>query len=111
MENERIIPPLSVSEYLETVNRYLAQTSAEVVGEVGEFKNDGKWVGFSLRDKDDPATLKCVLNIWQWKKLGVEIADGMEVKISGSPRISKKWGSFSFWVTSIEPVGEGSLKK
>lgn len=109
--NERILPPLSVSEYIEATNMFLAETSAEVVGEVAEYKNDGKWVGFSLRDKNDPATLKCVVAIWDFRKMGVTIEDGMEVKVGGNPRISKKWGSFSFWVTSIEPVGEGSLKK
>jgi exodeoxyribonuclease VII large subunit len=43
--------------------------------------------------------------------MGVMLEDGMQVKAGGNPRVTKSYGSLGFWVDTIEPVGEGSLKK
>jgi exodeoxyribonuclease VII large subunit len=102
---------LSVSEYLERLNIALGAEAGFVQGEVIEFKAGAKWVGFTLKDKDDGSVLKCVSNTWNFKRMGVQIEDGMEVKVYGTPRVSKGWGSLGLWIESIEPLGEGSLKK
>ncbi|MBI3631874.1 MAG: exodeoxyribonuclease VII large subunit, partial [Candidatus Vogelbacteria bacterium] len=102
---------LTVSQFLDSVNFVLASGRPNIVGEISEFKISNKWVSFSLLDREEKAILKCVMGIWDFKRVGIEIEDGMEVKISGTPRITKSYGSFSLWVDRIEPVGEGSLKK
>ncbi len=114
---------MSVSEYIERLNLALGGEAGFVEGEVTEFKASAKWVGFTLRDSDDlgsripsgkmgqTAVLKCVMHAHMFRRLGVQIEDGMKVKVYGVPRISKGWGSLGLWVESIEPLGEGSLKK
>jgi len=102
---------LSVSEYLERLNIALSGEAGFVHGEVTEFKAGSKWVGFTLKDKTDAAVLKCVTHAFSFRRMGVALEDGMEIKVYGVPRVSKGWGSLGLWVESIEPVGEGSLKK
>jgi len=101
----------SVSEYLDLINELVASAKSYVQGEITELKLGSQWVGFTLKDSEDGSLLKCVLGGWQYRKLGVPLENGMQVKAGGVPKISKKWGSFGFWVDSIEPLGEGSLKK
>ena len=101
----------TVSQYLELLNIYLRREQVSIVGEVVEYKPGAKWVGFTLKDKEDSSVLKCVLSAWEFKRIGVMLEVGMEVQVSGSPSISKKYGSFGFWVKHIQPVGEGALRK
>jgi len=108
---EPVAISLSVGQFLEAVNIALKGDSVAVFGEVMEFKESAKWVSFTLRDKDEEAILKCVMSVWQYRKIGVRVEDGMEIKVTGNPSVSKRWGSFAFWVENIEPLGEGSLKR
>ncbi len=110
---------LTVGQFLDGVNYMLSTGCPSVMGEVSEFKSSSRWVSFTLQDnhpdtargRGERAILKCVMGIWDFKRIGIEVQDGMEVKVGGTARITKSYGSFGFWVTSIEPVGEGSLKK
>lgn len=102
---------LTVGQFLDSVNYILSTGRPFVVGEVSELKVTDKWVSFTLQDREEKAILKCVMGIWEFRRIGLELEDGMEVKVGGGPRITKSYGSFALWVTSIEPVGEGSLKK
>ena len=58
--------------------------------------------GFTLKDKEDGSLLKCVLGGWQYKKIGVPLENGMEVKVTGVSKISKKWGRM---VSSLPEFG------
>lgn len=109
--NSKFLMPLTVSQFLDSVNFLLSTGTPLVLGEVVEFKEGSKWVSFSLQDAGDGSILKCALGSWEYRRIGVLLENGMQIKISGAPRITKKYGSFSMWVSSIEPVGEGSLKK
>src|SRR3989344_5235749 len=112
---------LSVGEYLDRLNLALGVEAGFVQGEVTEFKESAKWVSFTLKDSPNlalgtlsdgqNAVLKCVCAIYTFRRMGVALEDGMAVKVYGTPRVSKGWGSLGLWVESIEPVGEGSLKK
>lgn len=102
---------LTVSQFLDSVNLVLSSGAPVIVGEVTEFKLGSKWISFTLKDKEDGSILKCVLGAWDYRRIGVNIEDGMEIKVGGTPRVTKTYGSFGFWVNSIEPVGQGSLKK
>lgn len=101
----------SVGEFLDILNEHLKSEKVSVAGEVTEFRAHDKWVSFSLKDKEDKSILKCFLSVWTYRSAGVLLEDGMEVKISGYPRVYKLAGTFSFNVETIEPLGEGSLKK
>ena len=96
------------SEFVAVVNQTLeyAYTSVCITGEVASFKvNQGKWVFFDI--KDEEASVGCFMSVWS---LRVPLEDGMKVIVRGVPKLTK-WGKFSFTVTQVQPVGEGSLKK
>lgn len=99
---------ISPSELVAYINQTLeyAYAAVTVVGEVSEFKvNQGKWVFFNV--KDEETSVPCFMTLWG---LNVPIEDGMKVVVRGVPKITK-WGKFSFTVSKVAPVGEGSLKK
>ncbi|OHB25817.1 MAG: exodeoxyribonuclease VII large subunit [Parcubacteria group bacterium RIFOXYD2_FULL_52_8] len=111
MQSATITPILSVSQFLDAVNLALeSATDYEIQGEVTDFKK-GKWISFTLKDPEDGSLLKCVMGEWTWRRVGVELEDGMQVKVTGNAKLNKKYGSFGMWVETIEPLGEGSLKK
>lgn len=97
----------SVSEFNEIIDQTLREMNVFVQGEVSNFKiSQDKWVSFDL--KDGQARMSCFIIKFQ---LNVEIEDGMEVKVFGSPGLYVPYGKFTFRVKQIEPVGEGALQK
>lgn len=101
----------TVSAYLDRLKDVLSAENAFVVGEVSELKLTPKWAGFSLIDKKDGSILKCFMSVWAYKKSGVTLVDGLEVKVGGRPTIYKLRGTMSFWADALELVGEGALKR
>lgn len=96
------------TEFISVVNQTLdyAYSSVVIVGEVASFKvNQGKWVFFDI--KDNESSVGCFMTLWSLRQ---PIEDGMKVMVRGVPKVTK-WGKFSFTVTQVAPVGEGSLKK
>ena len=96
------------TELLAVVNQTLeyVYSSVTVTGEVASFKvNQGKWVFFDI--KDEESSVSCFMTLYQ---LRMPLEDGMKVVVRGVPKVTK-WGKFSFTVTAVKPVGEGSLKK
>ena len=96
------------TEFTEILNQSLeyAYSGVTIVGEVAEYKiNQGKWVFFNL--KDEKSVINCFMPIFS---LRTPLEDGMKVIVKGTPKLTN-WGKFSFTVTSILPVGEGSIKK
>ena len=99
---------LSPTDFLAVVNQTLeyAYSSVCIVGEVASFKvNQGKWVFFDI--KDEESSVSCFMTLWSLRQ---PLEDGMKVIVRGVPKVTK-WGKFSFTVTQVAPVGEGSLKK
>ena len=99
---------MSPTEFVAVVNQTLeyVYSSVCIVGEVASFKvNQGKWVFFDI--KDEESSVGCFMTLWSLRQ---PIRDGMKVMVRGVPKVTK-WGKFSFTVTSVMPVGEGSLKK
>ncbi len=98
----------SVSDFIAYCNQTLeyAYTGCTIEGEVSEMKtSQGKWVFFSL--KDEGGSIDCFIPIWQ---LRIPIEDGMKVIVRGTPKLTN-WGKFSFTIQSIQPVGQGNIKK
>jgi exodeoxyribonuclease VII large subunit len=104
----------TVSEFLDFLNRILTPQEVVVQGEIGK-KIDSRpnYSIFNLLDKKDGSVLKCF--IWQNKleNLGINLKDGIEVKVFGHPKIYKsQYGSeFEFEVEQIWLIGEGILKQ
>ena len=96
------------TEFISVVNQTLdyAYSSVLITGEVASYKvNQGKWVFFDL--KDEESSISCFMPLWD---LRMPLEDGMKVVVRGIPKVTK-WGKFSFTVSVVKPVGEGSLKK
>ncbi len=99
---------ITVSQFVGIINDTLAIAYPLVIveGEVSSFKvNQGKFVFFDL--KDDTSTLSCFMMLHQ---LRLPIEDGMKVRVTGSPKITK-FSKFSLTVRAIEPAGEGELRR
>ncbi|MEK7621465.1 MAG: exodeoxyribonuclease VII large subunit [Patescibacteria group bacterium] len=99
---------LTVSDFVALTNQTLeyAYPSVVITGEITGFKiNQDKFVFFDI--KDENASVGCFMMKFQ---LRIAIEDGMMVAITAQPKLTQ-WGKFSLTVRSIQPVGEGSLKR
>lgn len=101
---------LSVAEFIAEVNSIIKPLRRVVIGEVTKISNRGH-VYFTIKDKDEPAVLDCV--VWQskYRSLGFEPEEGIEVKVFGAANIYPNYGKFSFIADHVLPVGEGMLQK
>ncbi len=108
MENEKAEIRLSVSDFVGLVNQTFdyAMPGIVIVGEVSGYNvRQGKWVRFKL--KDEQSAVDFFGSTFQIRQ---PLEDGMMVAVLGKPKLSDKWG-FSVSVQSVQPVGEGSIKR
>lgn len=99
---------LSPSDFVAIVNQTLEYTFglAQIEGELANFRiSKNKWVYFDL--KDEYAKVSCFASVYA---LPGPLEDGMLVRIAGQPRLHPQFG-FSVTVQSIQPSGEGALKR
>lgn len=98
---------LTVSQLVNVINTALEPLETVTVeGEVDEFKIlQGKWVTFKLRDEG--SSIGCFMPVWQYR---TQVEDGMVVRVQGRPTLRAK-GFFSFVLTTLQPAGEGALKR
>jgi exodeoxyribonuclease VII large subunit len=99
---------VSVGELVALVNQTLnyAYPSVTVVGELANLRvSKGKWLYFDL--KDDTSSVKFFGTVYM---LPGPLEDGMLVKVAATPRLHNLYG-FSMNVQSIQPAGEGSIRK
>ena len=103
------MPVLSVAEFNEVIQRVLDQTGEFVVeGEIAELKvSQGKWVFGTI--KDETAAVDIFGTVYEIRNLN-SLAAGMQVRVSGRPRLYQKTGRFSLGVTQIVPSGAGALQ-
>ncbi len=97
-----------VSEFVAYVNQTLeyAYSNVTVTGELVNFKvSKNRWVYFDV--KDDEAVVRCFGTVYQ---LPGPLQDGMLLAVRATPRLHNQYG-FSLNILSIQPVGEGSIKK
>lgn len=106
-------PPavFTVSEFLDFINEIFRARNFAVIGEVIGARPHPTGMYFSLKDADAGGVMDCYMSPYTYRGLGIAIEDGMQVKVGGAPSIYKPKGRFSFKVETLEPVGEGSLKK
>lgn len=99
---------LTVSQFVAVLNQTLeyAYPSVTIVGELANFRvSKNRWVYFDL--KDDNATVKFFGNVYN---LPGPLENGMLLKVIGQPRLHNLYG-FSVNVLSIQPAGEGSIRR
>ena len=101
-------PEVSVGELVALVNQTFdyAYPSITVTGELANLRvSKGKWLYFDL--KDEYASVKFFGTVYM---LPGPLEDGMLLKVTATPRLHNLYG-FSMNVKSIQPAGEGSIKK
>lgn len=99
---------LSVSDFVGLLNQTLefAYPIVVVQGELANLRvSKNKWVYFDL--KDEYSSVKFFGTVYQ---LPGPLEDGMLVQVRGNPRLHNQYG-FSITVQTMQPVGEGSIKK
>jgi exodeoxyribonuclease VII large subunit len=97
-----------VSDFVAYLNQTLeiAYPYITIEGELTNFRvSKNRWVYFDL--KDDMSSLRFFGTVYA---LPGPLEDGMVVRVSGSPRLHQQYG-FSVNFQSIQPVGEGSIRK
>lgn len=97
-----------VSDFVAVFNQTLdyAYPSVQVIGELANFRiSRGAWVYFDLKDED--STVRCFGNVYQ---LPGPLENGMIIKVSATPRLHERYG-FNLNIKTIQPSGEGSIKK
>lgn len=98
----------SVSDFVAFCNQTLeyAYPSVTIVGELSGFRiSKNRWVYFDL--KDQQASVRFFGTVYQ---MPGPLEDGMMVEVRGQPRLHPQFG-FSITVSSLRPVGEGSIKQ
>lgn len=102
----------TVAEFIDFLNTVLVPHRAVIKGEIGkDIYSRDRYAIFYLLDKNEEAILKCFG--WQnrLEDSGIELKEGIEVKVLGYPQIYKPKGEISLEVERIGLVGEGALKK
>lgn len=107
---------LSVSEFLGKINMQLAEFgSVKIKGEIDEVQIRSGYAFFTIKESiggfSSEGSLGCFVGWKSLEALQHLLQNGMEVVLSGYPKIYLKNGSFRLEVTNIEPVGEGALQK
>ncbi len=104
--------PISVSDYIGLLNEFLRRMQAKLVGEASEVKKAASGhVYFSLKDEKTGDIINCAIWSSIYRMCGIELEDGMQVIVSGTPDIYRVRGTLTFKVKTVELVGEGALKK
>ena len=100
----------SVGGFIDFLNQILVPQRAVIQGEVGEVKPRNNYTFFKLLDKKEEAVLSCFVWNDRLARVGIELKEGLELKVEGYPKLVKTKGYFSFEVEHIGLVGEGALK-
>lgn len=102
----------SVIDFISKINSSLSRYRSRIEGEVTSVKKTySTAIYFTIKDLEKDALLNCV--IWRnvYDQNGIDIEEGDEIIVTGTPEIYAARGSFSFKVQTIEYAGEGALKK
>ena len=102
---------ISVTDFTKLVNLLVSDiTPVWIEGEVIGFKNwKDRMVFFDI--KDDNSLLHCSLYSSTLQSIGVNLEDGMKIKVIGEPQLRANRGEFNLNIKDIQLSGEGSFKK
>jgi exodeoxyribonuclease VII large subunit len=99
---------LGVSDFVALLNQTMeyAYPSVVITGELANLRvSKNRWVYFDL--KDENSSVKFFGTIYQ---LPGPLEDGMILKVRGTPKLHNLYG-FSVTVMSMQPAGEGTIKR
>lgn len=99
---------LSVTDFVALCNQTLefAYPRVTIEGEISGFRvSKNKWVYFDI--KDEMSSLRCFGTVYV---LPGPLEDGMLVNVGGTPRLHPQYG-FSVTMSTIQPVGDGALRR
>ncbi len=99
---------LGVTEFVTLLNQTFdfAYPSLLITGELANLRiSKNKWLYFDL--KDDNSSVKFFGTVYM---LPGPLEDGMMLKVRGAPRLHNQYG-FSVTVQSMQPTGEGTIKR
>lgn len=99
---------LGVSDFVAVLNQTLdyAYPDVTIMGELANLRvSRGRWLYFDLKDN-----ISCVKFFGTVRQLPGPLEDGMMLKVRGAPRLHHQYG-FSVNVFSIQPAGEGTIKR
>lgn len=106
-------PPLTVTELTARIERTIKgafPVPLLVRGEVSNFKMYGGSGHAYFTLKDAGACINCVIFKSDFVRVKFEPADGMELLATGRLGIYGQRGSYQFYVTRLEPLGQGALE-
>jgi exodeoxyribonuclease VII large subunit len=101
----------TVSQFLDMINELVAPLTVTIQGEITSFDIRGTNIFATIADTKEQAKLSLYIYKPTLDRLDVELEEGMEVVIKGTPGIYKASGNFNLRVSHVSPVGEGALKK
>lgn len=104
---------LSVAELLLFLNNYFSSLGIlRVRGEITEVKHHTNGYGFfTIKDSGtEDHSVSCFVGGWKFERFSHLLEAGMEVVVEATPSLYKT-GRFSLIINSVEPYGEGALKK
>lgn len=99
---------VSVGEFVALMNQTLEFAIPDIIieGELANFRvSKNRWAYFDL--KDDTATVRFFGTVYQ---LPGPLEDGMVLRVRGQPRLHPQY-NFSVNVMSIQPAGEGTIRR
>lgn len=108
MKPDGPILELGVSDFVALLNQTMeyAYPGVVITGELANLRvSKNRWVYFDL--KDENSSVKFFGTIYQ---LPGPLEDGMILKVRGTPKLHNLYG-FSVTVMSIQPAGEGTIKR
>ncbi len=101
-------PVFTPLEFVAVFNQSLEMMfpGVAIVGELANFRvSKGAWVYFDL--KDEEASVKFFGSV---RQLPGPLENGMRLEVFGRPYLHQRFG-FSIQISSVRPVGEGTIKK
>ncbi|MEK7631571.1 MAG: exodeoxyribonuclease VII large subunit [Patescibacteria group bacterium] len=102
-------PIFSVSEFVQTLKVHLGRLGEVVVeGEVADFRGLSRETLVFFEIKDEGSRLRCFMLAHE---LDCDLADGLAVRVTGTPSVFVKNGGLHLRVKKIELVGQGALQQ
>ncbi len=99
----------SVSEFVQVLKVHLGRLGEVVVeGEVADFRGISRETLVFFEIKDEGSRLRCFMLAHE---LDCDLADGLAVRVTGTPSVFVKNGGLHLRVSKIELVGQGALQQ
>lgn len=102
---------LTVSEALAWAKSSLEARVMVVEGEVSEFNDSPRYKAAYFTVSDEVAPMNCMMWRNRYVASGVRLCAGQRVRVSGRFTVYPQKGRMQFEVFSLEPAGEGDLRR